>query len=235
MPASFASCAPSNGWRIPSVCAPSDSMRIAVTGWSGSSFERCLLGRRLGAGLGSGRASREVDRSGEGIADRSAPARVEIVDRVAHDLPVARERCDHLRLRRERDDADAIAIRKLVEEPPHGLLCRPHPCGRHVLREHRPRAVDREDHVRVLAVRCDSHLGSGESEERGGQRQEEEGGRDPAPPCAALVDDRSEDVEVRVADGVPRPPALEHDVRARRRAARLRAAAASGATGSSRL
>ena len=176
--------------------------------------ERRLLRGHVGACLRHGAAAGQLDRSRQRVADRSAAPRIEIVDGVANDLAVARERRHYLRLRGERDDADAVAVRQLLQEEAHGFLSGSQACRRHVLREHRARAVDGEDDVGTLPLRRHRHLRPGESEQRSCECQEEEDRRHPAAPCAPIVDHGRQHVEVGVPHGVLRAPALEHDVHA---------------------
>ena len=93
----------------------------------------------------------QLDRAGERVADRGAPAerRAEL-ERLEHHLVVVRERRGDERLRRERDEADAVLVGHLVEEPLDRLLCGHEARRLDVVGLHRPRDVDGQGDRRLL-------------------------------------------------------------------------------------
>jgi hypothetical protein len=134
-----------------------------------------------GAAAAAARLFRELDRERERVADRRAAVAGEEVDRVergAQELAVPRRRRRHLRVAGERDQADLEPLGDAVEERPDGLLRRGEPRRLDVLRLHRARDVDDEDHGRALPRHerldlrpCERARGRREREHRERRRQ----------------------------------------------------------------
>ena len=120
---------------------------------------------------------------------------------------VGRRRSRHLRLARERDQADAQALRRVLEERLRRLLRGLEPGRLDVGRLHRPRDVDDEDDSRLVLQHRRLHVRAGEREAERGEREQEEDRRDVTAPGAA-GHDPGEHVEVREPDRVAHPAAL---------------------------
>ena len=124
MPASFARSVAERG-SIPTEFSPSERSRIENT--CSPSAPRAVLRRKLG-------------RADDRLAERGPVPRARRVP--TGRLAVVRGRDQHARTGRERDDPDADALRKPVEELRRRGLCRREPRGRHVRRHHRSRRVE---------------------------------------------------------------------------------------------
>ena len=142
--------------------------------------ERSRRSRRRRRGSGSllghevGDLPPEQDRGLESVADRGAAEDEELVDvgdRRLDELVVVRRRRRDLRLSREDDEPDPEVVRRLVEERAKRLLRRAEPRRLDVLRLHRARRVDDEDHRRLLAQERALDVRAGEADDEGAQAE----------------------------------------------------------------
>ena len=132
------------------------------------------------------------------------------VDRVSHDLAVARQRRDDLGLRGERHDTDAVAIGSLSRNRRTAAWAAASRVGGTSFASIQPELSMVRTTLAFSLWAATVTSGRGQGEQCSGERQEEEDGREPAAPGATLVDDPCEHLDVREADRVLRAAPFEH-------------------------
>ena len=92
---------------------------------------------------------------------------------VSDELVVVGRRRRHLRLSREHDETDPQVVGRLVEEGAKRLLRGAEPCRLDVLRLHRTRRVDDEDHGRLLSQERALDVRTGQTDDERAETEHE--------------------------------------------------------------
>ncbi len=160
----------------------------------------------------AGHALGDLDGACDPLAERGAVAGAEVAEGTQRRIAVRRRGQDGVGRLRERDHADAVVVRELLEEATDRLLRDREPSRRDVGRDHRARRVHREHDRRLLLLDREGRVRPGEAGRERGERQQAEHRRQVAQLAGAPADQVRRQRRVREGRRLALAPPLEHDV-----------------------
>ena len=156
--------------------------------------------------------TREAVAERDGIAERCPLPRPERPESATHEHPVLRGRNGDIRTSAESDHADTELLRHPVDESLRGSLRGDQPGRPDVLRAHRQRRVDRDEHGCLLALNPHARMRARDTDDHRGQRDDEQRKRQMSAPAGRRVDEVRQQARRGEPSGISLPAPFTNDV-----------------------